>query len=1340
MSIASQLQVIKSIIRGKDDPIRRPITRPSILFGPKEAADIDLRSILPLAQSGIETLVEADDRFLSFKSTLFSHASLDIEREKMAPTEEEKLNKSICSYLRLLAGYLHLHAALRTLEYLIRRYQVHVFNIEELVLCALPYHDTHHFVRIVQLIDFGNKKWAFLDGVKASGASPPRKVIVQQCIRDKGVLEALCSYAAPSKDFQHSRPVTCFCTAVIVEALGSIPKLDTETVQRVLTFVFNGLNPAIHGSRDQKAGALMVVGLVASRATLASKLVQNLIYFIARSAQLDAKLSADLPWLRVTIMALVTLVQSQSPQIFPKKTLMIFKETRDFVGLLSGLSQEFNVQKFLHRYLESLINYSSSDDSCHRLLVDAIEALPIKEFVSKIVHKILAYCVKIMRTDGLKSFEAGNRAKQVLVVLETHYPSELHGSFRKFLENSNLEKGGEESALVIFCRMLDGNSDIAMEVSDSKVWFSLEHPKAAVRQAALLELASSDIMKCIVANPGRLVNLKDALVRRFQDDDLGVVRAALSLSGLSEIIGPRFLFKNYCVVLKRCMEMLIEGTTVQSQACDVAVFCLDHIVSDVSLHQLHNVKEVASIIFPLLLLLPKTWRVNVKALELVNKFQWPFYFNIIACSLDFVEQKLKRLDDGTSTDINLRTIQSLAEIFVANPEDHIEWLVACSRCNKLAKGLLFFLILQSLAICKEQLNMERFDKYFRQLTNQLLHTDADKLSNQILVSIFWCLFEILSGAARNRKTGDCEQVEVLNELFLLFAASSSICVFKKQLPLLLRNCCKDPFQFLSKYFLEEGFSVEVEVESLTAFANLCSIYQRDRNLGEVRSHMPLLQFPCLLVPLTSDDKEIRDAAVKCVKGIYRLWQSYDIFRLKNGNDSVLLQCASSPRFGDFLELLIGQSRLILSDVDFLSSFLSSLLSPSCDNNLLVPDDIHKRFKILALLRALGNVVLRMECCKELLVGLLGRREDYYTGIKFAHQGLSQSEIGMLCLLLEFCVPQSCSSRIDAFGEDCLLKALKVDGLTLDELAVVKPCVTVLENLKYIYDYLDSNTQDQIFINLVFLFRCENGDIRDAARDAVLNFTVSCSTIVRFIKEVIIEDPPIGSSRKSKRNKPFTSQGFGSFRNSFDRKEKIIFVLCSILDILLLKEDMDNRISLVQPLFEVLGKLFSDDWLQGVSNSSKVEGETVFEISESLSASLYHARQSTLLILKNITDSPLTDKVINVDLSTKLNFDLLVECAHSAMDAATRNHIFLLISSIAKISFGWLSEHIVDLFVLVGDSAMQLVDSYSQNVLENLISTLLPCWLAKANSVGKLFQVLTSPFLFPIYLRISVDLL
>jgi len=356
-SIASQLQAIKSALGAAPEPARRPITRPSVLFDAKEAADIDLRAILPIALSGLEHLASVDERFARYSNTLFRETSLEVNREQLTPKENDKLNKSISTYLRLLAGYLHLPSALKTLEYLIRRYLVHVYNLDELLLSALPYHDTHAFVRIVQLVNLGNSKWAFLDGVKSSGAPPPRSVLVQQCIRDKAVLETLCNYVTPTREFSHSRTVVCFCTAVIVECLGAVPKLDTDLVQRVLGFVFDSLNPEITGDQDYKAGALMIVGVLATRASLAPKLVQNLIFFVARTARHDAFESVDLPWLRVTVMAIISLVQSQSVHDFPKKALMILKDIRDFSGVLSILSCEYNIERFVRIYVESLVDY-----------------------------------------------------------------------------------------------------------------------------------------------------------------------------------------------------------------------------------------------------------------------------------------------------------------------------------------------------------------------------------------------------------------------------------------------------------------------------------------------------------------------------------------------------------------------------------------------------------------------------------------------------------------------------------------------------------------------------------------------------------------------------------------------------------------------------------------------------------------------------------------------------------------------------------------------------------------------------------------------------------------------
>jgi U3 small nucleolar RNA-associated protein 10 len=67
-------------------------------------------------------LIDLDERFSSYRETLFSQTSLELNRQMMNQKENEKLNKSINSYLRHLSGHLLHLAARKTLEYLIRRY------------------------------------------------------------------------------------------------------------------------------------------------------------------------------------------------------------------------------------------------------------------------------------------------------------------------------------------------------------------------------------------------------------------------------------------------------------------------------------------------------------------------------------------------------------------------------------------------------------------------------------------------------------------------------------------------------------------------------------------------------------------------------------------------------------------------------------------------------------------------------------------------------------------------------------------------------------------------------------------------------------------------------------------------------------------------------------------------------------------------------------------------------------------------------------------------------------------------------------------------------------------
>lgn len=51
--------------------------------------------------------------------------------------------------------------------------------------CALPYHSTNEFVRLVQIMQIRGTQWAFLQPMQQSGAALPRGILVQRCRTDK---------------------------------------------------------------------------------------------------------------------------------------------------------------------------------------------------------------------------------------------------------------------------------------------------------------------------------------------------------------------------------------------------------------------------------------------------------------------------------------------------------------------------------------------------------------------------------------------------------------------------------------------------------------------------------------------------------------------------------------------------------------------------------------------------------------------------------------------------------------------------------------------------------------------------------------------------------------------------------------------------------------------------------------------------------------------------------------------------------------------------------------------------------------------------------------------------
>ena len=131
--------------------------RVSFLYEPKEAANMDSEAVFCVAMNGLEQLKSIDsETFESFELTLFNSSSITFERAIQTKQVNEKLNLEIRRFLIHLSPYFMLKSAHKVFEWLVYRYQIHTYNLNEMFMCVLPYHETNYFVRALQLINFAS--------------------------------------------------------------------------------------------------------------------------------------------------------------------------------------------------------------------------------------------------------------------------------------------------------------------------------------------------------------------------------------------------------------------------------------------------------------------------------------------------------------------------------------------------------------------------------------------------------------------------------------------------------------------------------------------------------------------------------------------------------------------------------------------------------------------------------------------------------------------------------------------------------------------------------------------------------------------------------------------------------------------------------------------------------------------------------------------------------------------------------------------------------------------------------------------------------------------------------
>ncbi|KJA17838.1 hypothetical protein HYPSUDRAFT_191636 [Hypholoma sublateritium FD-334 SS-4] len=263
-SLAAQLAQTSSLNASLlVDRSRRKATL-SYLFTGREADQHDIEAIHALGVNSLIHLSSIHPGLAKYEELLFSDRAKDTDRTLLPTEEAAELNKTLEEFLWLLSPYLLEPPTGKIIEWLVRRFRVHEFNVEAVLSLFLPYHESPHFAKLVTILSIKpNSTWSFLIPYKSAAQNVPRVSLVTEMLKNTDLARFVTSLLPTSLKKGVANPVLiAFNAATLHDFIKRSKSLTEGTVAYLV--------PALLDPLQQKAKKLSKDAVIGSYILLAS--------------------------------------------------------------------------------------------------------------------------------------------------------------------------------------------------------------------------------------------------------------------------------------------------------------------------------------------------------------------------------------------------------------------------------------------------------------------------------------------------------------------------------------------------------------------------------------------------------------------------------------------------------------------------------------------------------------------------------------------------------------------------------------------------------------------------------------------------------------------------------------------------------------------------------------------------------------------------------------------------------------------------------------------------------------------------------------------------------------
>ncbi|KDQ54552.1 hypothetical protein JAAARDRAFT_135194 [Jaapia argillacea MUCL 33604] len=929
----------------------------SYLFTGREADHHDLESIHALANNGFIQLRSLQPSIAGFENALFSDAAKSIDRTLLDAGAMEELDGNVGGLLRCLGMNLMEAPTGKVLEWLVRRFRINEFNVEDVLTLFLPYHESPHFAKMVTILHIKERsKFHFLIPYKSAATSLPRAALVTEMLRNVDLARFATSLLSHSLKNGHChRTLVVFHTSVVLDYIVRSKHLDEGTMAFLLPSILEPLqqSASVKSSlqKDVVLGNYVVLSALSQKCTFSPSALNTILYIMTSTAHQVAP--KQYLHAAISVCSPQQELEELSGSVI-EGVLSLPELNGTLVGLLSFVGAEKLLVPLLVGFLSRL-----EVESTYQVLESACTSTKLSPAIVRKLTEVVFHQVVSQDT-----MVASTLQRRLLSVIKLHHADAFQRAAEALMENDEDAKPAVEQLILSL-----SVKDFVSGAGEYDTVLASTSADANVRNIAVRDLLQR--LPSVEA-------IHSALLARVFDTSIQVLETLYSVPSL---LKPIFL-EHASTYLKSVASVLVPSTSTTPSRHIIRLhltFILHHFSSS-STSQAEEETNAGgrreifeTILFPFLLF--------SKPRQKTASLVWDIIgggvkgFEIISGCLDVVGKGREGEEGGERSSKDLRKVNlelgvKMAESILAsnNFAHHFDFILSkLQDSNPHARNLALLITRALLCLMSGENQIEAAGRVLDCLGVGTLDElgdaegadgfwqimDEETLGNAVVMkpsswntthrlrAVIIALMPVMSrptNLSLDWDSGDTRgvrYVRLMRHVYKLATSSTNASLLSASLlRALFINIGDDTLAFLSGVWLDvkhhqstndDGSEVQLQYTALRHAAAFLAAYHAAEKGVDFQTALP-----AILVCLQNGDQMVREAGVECVLVLLKISQakkasSVYYFDAIYGGASGQLQYLDWDDVGRYVQALAAHGDHFVSDPAYIRTFHQSHL-------------------------------------------------------------------------------------------------------------------------------------------------------------------------------------------------------------------------------------------------------------------------------------------------------------------------------------------------------------------------------------------------------------------------------